>query len=74
MRITKISNMYGVTIKFTVPMNFPDDFATIIGESPRCYLDLRLISIDRMQVDKNLLDWQIKSVSSKEISIFLKFA
>ena len=57
MRITKISNMYGVTIKFTVPMNFPDDFVKIIGDSLGCYLDLRLISIDRMQVDKNLIDW-----------------
>ena len=48
-----------VTLEFTVPMDFPDDLGAVIGEAPGCYFDLKLISIDRMQVDENLIYWQI---------------
>ena len=59
MRIAKISNLMRITLEFTVPMNFPDNLDTVIREAPGCYFDLKFISIDRMQVDENLIDWQI---------------
>ena len=67
MRIAKISNLMKVTLEFTVPMDFPDDLGAVMSESPGCYFDLKMLSIDRMQVDENLIYWQIQSISSQEI-------
>ena len=54
-----MSNLMRITLEFTVPMNFPDNLDTVIRDAPGCYFDLKLITIDRMQVDENLIYWQI---------------
>ena len=65
-RISRVSNYRTVDIEFTKKMNFPsmEKFIELNNRADKAkLLDVMMISKDDEEIDENLIDWSITSVS-----------
>ena len=75
-RISRVSNYRTVDIEFTKKMNFPsmEKFIELNNRADKAkLLDVMMISKDDEEIDENLIDWSITSVSQRLITLKLVF-
>ena len=76
-RISKISSDWKLSLKFTMPIQFPDELRESINairKTPNAPIDVLMISSKNDKKDENLTDWSISKLSSTEIDIDLVFS